>query len=194
MTQIEKIYAEIEKQLKELAYTEKDMEMGMPDYDSEGRAALYAVLSLIESLEKEQKGKTNPLSEECVAKADPATMKEVSDNVDKIVKVEDIQREWYNKGYIKGRKEAHIPARELGLPSLLDDDSPKIKGWVARDAMPRDLNFYTGDKPILHKGGYAPYWMPINGNVFELPLELQDKFEIEIEDEPIEVELIVNRI
>lgn len=37
------------------------------------------------------------------------------------VKDEDtIKRDWYNKGYLKGRKEANIPARELGLPSELD--------------------------------------------------------------------------
>ena len=34
--------------------------------------------------------------------------------------VDDIKREWYNKGYLKGRQEAHIPARELGLPKALD--------------------------------------------------------------------------
>jgi len=31
-----------------------------------------------------------------------------------------IKRDWYNQGYLKGRKEANIPARELGLPSELD--------------------------------------------------------------------------
>lgn len=34
--------------------------------------------------------------------------------------LDDIKREWYNKGYLKGRKEAHIPARELGLPKVFD--------------------------------------------------------------------------
>ena len=34
--------------------------------------------------------------------------------------IDDIKREWYNKGYLKGRQEAHIPARELGLPKALD--------------------------------------------------------------------------
>lgn len=34
--------------------------------------------------------------------------------------IDDIKREWYNKGYLKGRKEAHIPARELGLPKVFD--------------------------------------------------------------------------
>jgi len=33
---------------------------------------------------------------------------------------DEIKREWYNKGYLKGRQEAHIPARELGLPKVFD--------------------------------------------------------------------------
>lgn len=32
----------------------------------------------------------------------------------------DIKREWWNKGYLEGRRNAHIPARELGLPSSWD--------------------------------------------------------------------------
>ena len=31
-----------------------------------------------------------------------------------------LKREWYNQGYLKGRQEAHIPARELGLPKAFD--------------------------------------------------------------------------
>ena len=34
--------------------------------------------------------------------------------------VKDIAMEWWNKGYREGRKNAHIPARELGLPSSWD--------------------------------------------------------------------------
>ena len=71
---------------------------------------------------------------------------------------------------------------------------PTIKGWVARGAMPRDLDFYTGDKPQRMKGRYAPYWSPINGNVYEIPDEIGDQFTIEFEDEPIEVELQIKRI
>lgn len=33
---------------------------------------------------------------------------------------DDLKREWYNKGYIKGRQDAHIPARDLGLPKAFD--------------------------------------------------------------------------
>lgn len=35
-------------------------------------------------------------------------------------KLDDVKREWWNKGYLEGRKNAHIPARELGLPSYWD--------------------------------------------------------------------------
>jgi len=34
--------------------------------------------------------------------------------------VDKIKRDWYNKGYFEGRKNAHIPARELGLPKSWD--------------------------------------------------------------------------
>ena len=34
--------------------------------------------------------------------------------------IDKIKREWHNKGYLKGRKEANIPARELGLPKSYD--------------------------------------------------------------------------
>ena len=35
-------------------------------------------------------------------------------------KLDDVKREWWNKGYLEGRKNAHIPARELGLPNSWD--------------------------------------------------------------------------
>ena len=34
--------------------------------------------------------------------------------------IDEIKREWYNKGYLKGRKESNIPAKELGLPKSCD--------------------------------------------------------------------------
>lgn len=34
--------------------------------------------------------------------------------------VDKIKNEWWNKGYLKGRQDAHIPARELGLPKAFD--------------------------------------------------------------------------
>lgn len=42
-------------------------------------------------------------------------------------KLDDVKREWYNKGYLKGRKDANIPARELGLPKSCDiQEQPEV--------------------------------------------------------------------
>jgi hypothetical protein len=40
-------------------------------------------------------------------------------------KQDDIKREWWNKGYLEGRKNAHIPAKELGLPKSIDFQEQK---------------------------------------------------------------------
>ena len=42
--------------------------------------------------------------------------------------IDKIKREWYNKGYLEGRKNAHIPARELGLPKSWDfqQEQPEV--------------------------------------------------------------------
>ena len=42
--------------------------------------------------------------------------------------IDEIKREWYNKGYLEGRKNAHIPARELGLPKSWDfqQEQPEV--------------------------------------------------------------------
>ena len=37
-----------------------------------------------------------------------------------VTDINEIQRKWWNKGYLEGRKNAHIPARELGLPKEYD--------------------------------------------------------------------------
>ena len=37
-----------------------------------------------------------------------------------VTDIDVIRCNWYNQGYLKGRKEANIPARELGLPSELN--------------------------------------------------------------------------
>ena len=34
--------------------------------------------------------------------------------------IDDLKREWYDKGYLEGRNNAHITARELGLPKSYD--------------------------------------------------------------------------
>lgn len=46
--------------------------------------------------------------------------------------IDDIKREWYNKGYLKGRKESNIPARELGLPKSCDiQEQPEVFDTMA---------------------------------------------------------------
>ena len=134
-----------------------------------GEDTLNSISSFIESLEKEQP------------------------------KIEDSQREWYNKGYIKGRKEAHIPARELGLPSSLDDNSPKIRGWVARCKWPcpDELYFYRGEEKPIRCGSQVEdvkedfYWdfqhevAPLDPKLFP---------DLHWDDEPIEVELTIHRV
>lgn len=65
--------------------------------------------------------------------------------------VDKIKREWYNKGYLEGRKNAHIPARELGLPKSWDfqQEQPEVdiekeieKGWeeLEKDYSPSALD------------------------------------------------------
>jgi hypothetical protein len=42
--------------------------------------------------------------------------------------IDEIKRDWHNKGYLEGRKNAHISARELGLPKSCDfqDEQPEL--------------------------------------------------------------------
>lgn len=48
----------------------------------------------------------------------------LSDSLDSLQQeqsdAEALKREWWNKGYYEGRKNAHIPAKELGLPKAWD--------------------------------------------------------------------------
>jgi hypothetical protein len=58
----------------------------------------------------------------------------------------DIEREWYNKGYLEGRKNAHIPARELGLPKKYD---------VFNEQKPAEKQDYSGLSDLeraIHRG------------------------------------------
>lgn len=50
-----------------------------------------------------------------------------------------IKRDWHNKGYLKWRKEANIPARDLGLPSELNTFEMK-DGHLKKDANIEDAN------------------------------------------------------
>ena len=72
---IQKIKAEIERRKNN------------PHITFHARNELIELLSFIESLEEEEPHhtKSNELFDKCVANCDPATMKEVSDNVDKML-------------------------------------------------------------------------------------------------------------
>ena len=197
---------------KDYAQYELDVKCG---YDS----ALDDVLSFIESLEKEQAIISRPSATQITLGKIASVLSKYEDKdnspleqirsiiIDDTIeslekeqpKIEDIQREWYNKGYIKGRKEAHIPARELGLPSSLDDNSPKIKGWVARCKWPcpDELYFYRGEEKPIRCGSQVEdvkedfYWdfqhevAPLDPTFFP---------DLKWEDEPIEVELTIHRV
>ena len=91
MTQTQQIKAEIERRRTE--FINKAGQTNLHDAEIIRRAVISNcndILTFIESLEKEHH-KTNPFFEECVAKVDTATMKEVSDNVDKILEKEQPQ-------------------------------------------------------------------------------------------------------
>lgn len=66
-------------------------------------------------------------------------------------KPDDVKREWWNKGYLEGRKNAHIPARELGLPSSWDfqkEQKPseqKYEGEKLHNIVIAELGKYNGD-------------------------------------------------
>ena len=45
------------------------------------------------------------------------------EQAEKDLDIQSVKREWWNNGYIEGRKNAHIPARELGLPKSMDFQS-----------------------------------------------------------------------
>lgn len=62
-------------------------------------------------------------------------------------KPDDIKSEWWNKGYLEGRKNAHIPAKELGLPSSWDfqkEQKPDIEliqqSWYMEGYQDREHN------------------------------------------------------
>lgn len=98
-------------------------------------------------------------------------------------------RHGHNEGYVKGRKEAFIPAHELSLPKSLDYTT--IKGWVARDEF--GLMFYRHN-PYRVIGTSCSHWTDDLGpnSEWHLPDALFPF--LKWEDEPIEVELIIREV
>ena len=63
---------------------------------------------------------------------------------------DDVKREWWNKGYLEGRKNAHIPARELGLPSSCDfqKEQKPTPNWIPKflDELRSKKNYFDWDE------------------------------------------------
>ena len=76
------------------------------------------------------------------------------------------------------------------LPSSLDDDSPKIKGWVARDEKDGRLDFFYKKPPI--RGNKE--WLPNGAGMISSIVFKYFCPDLKWEDEPIEVELTLKRI
>ena len=126
MTQLEQVRAEVERQYKALneqyLKTRSAQVEGMMD-------ALDHIESFIDSLEKEPHyTKRNELFEKCVANVDTETMKEVSDDVDRMLEKE-------NRG--------NFPKSNT--------NSPKIKGIESING------FHIGDKVRLKDGDGRPH-------------------------------------
>lgn len=79
-------------------------------------------------------------------------------------KPDDVKREWWNKGYLEGRKNAHIPARELGLPSSWDFQKEQKPIEFKNDELVEIIKGeFEGFRTLLKKKGidYEPqrgYW------------------------------------
>ena len=170
MSNIDKIKAEIEKRL----------ELYDPAYTNAG-TELKNLLSFIESLEKAEDFPTD-LERDAVSYC-----------YDHGVNITPRQaREIASHYLMVGHKEAHIKARELGLPSSLDDSLPKIKGWVARDKAEEfeEIGYLHLFASKPHRE-YGCYWI---GTCCYLCLDKTMFPGLRWKDEPIEVELTIHRV
>lgn len=64
-------------------------------------------------------------------------------NTLEVTDVDTVKCDWYNQGYIKGRKQSNIPARELGLPSELDIFEAKEVD------LDKEIKDYIDQQPIV---------------------------------------------
>ena len=90
------------------------------------------------------------------------TQKEQKSELD----VEKAKQEWWNKGYVEGRKNAHIPAKELGLPKSMDfhsklDEIDKMK-YIAPEAttfeMPEIHCLVSSGEDLVHCDSDCRIW------------------------------------
>ena len=183
MTQLEQIKAEIERRMLE------DYNSGDNEIDEVAQGVCAGILSFIESLEKEQDV-------------------DLDDEIDNFLypkgfirKYDGVHtpgvcwRDWKGKKYVNRnvtpddmRKYAHY-FYDLGLNAK--DSAPKIKGWVARDK-DGELSFFS-EHPIRFEDCGTKWCVP--GACIVCHLGFNESFsDLKWEDEPIEVELTINRV
>lgn len=108
--------------------------------------------------------------------------------------IEWIDRECQGKQY-------YIPARQkldelrTFIESLEKEQSPKIKGWVARDS-DGTLHFFSsecGDGEPIYDGDTGT-WGNATSEMIELPHQTSPFGDLNYWDDPIEVELTIHRV
>jgi hypothetical protein len=70
---------------------------------------------------------------------------------------EKAKNEFHNKGYLEGRKNAHIPARELGLPKDCDNPNLAELTWEDVEKLDKIMGdvWHDGNFGDLHEGFYT---------------------------------------
>lgn len=179
MTQIEKIKAEIERRINYLNKYKDFTETA-----ASARQELIYLQSFIESMEKEQDSQYDRVM--AYVESRYKTLANGKGNTPE------------GNGYLIGMGDILRFAEKL--EKLPTNNSPKIRGWVARDFGPTnatDLNI--GKLKIWHQMPYRNniglFWMPNfpqEQAIMELPRELYPY--LKWEDEPIEVELIIESL
>lgn len=203
----DKLRTRIEKQLKQ---QEKWYKKYKSNLNWSLAYLLKELLTVLSTLEKSEK--RNALFDKCVENTDPATMKEVSDNVDRMVQEPEVELD-FNKEIHKfvHNNDAFFKAGELGVaaemfakyfyelgknaPRVISENTPssehKIKGWVARDSDTGKLYFYTA-RPTRGKHSFLPQPDAPEPKLSQLPKKLFP--DIVYENSPREVELILKPI
>lgn len=166
MTQIEKIKAEIERRINYLNKYKDFTETA-----ASARQELIYLQSFIESQEKEQDSRYDRLM--AYVKSCYKTLADGKGNTPE------------GNGYLVGMGDILRFAEKI--EELPTDDSPKIKGWLARD---KDDTLFLGRRcpeRIMKTGTWMGFaqCMKIDKELFP---------ELKWEDEPIEVELTIHRV
>ena len=172
----EKLKAEIEAREKVHFEDYHIKKSGNPaDYGAAN--ALTQLLSFIESLEKEQDVGLEKEIEEYTLSCEGALEGQQGQSW---------EFDWEDITMVIDEAAHHF--YELGLNSK--SDTPKIKGWVARDQLEPMCKFHIGPKPKRFNEDGLRYW--VGGICWNLPKDMFS--DLKWEDEPVEVELIINRV